>query len=301
MVVGTVSFTRPVLATSPDFTMFANPGKVSIPLGYWAETMLTFTSLNGFTGTIHLATVVGPDTGLVGAGFSTGMTLSPDSSLSTDLQLTPGSTTGDYTLIVNATIGSVTHSLPIPITVSPISGPDFVTRTWGSYSTLQSWNIAIPEQIVSIGGFNGQVHMSATIAPNVPNAPAISFRPSSINLIADTTVSYYTVVSTVRTTPVGNYIVAISATSGTISHVYQAVIMVGDYRPQPEEPSPGNNTTTNDNHSSPGSTTNSFTALDKASSALSSLRSLWWLQVIIGLSIVTVMVSRKRKLSGSND
>jgi hypothetical protein len=294
MVFGTVSFPRPVLAATPDFTISANPGSVNIPLGYWAETMLTFTSLNGFTGAIQLATVLGPDTGLVGAGFSTGMTLSPDGSASTDLQLTPGSATGDYTLIVNATIGSVTHTLPIPITVSPISGPDFITRTWGSYSTLQSWNIAIPEQVIGIDGFKGQVSLSATVTPNIPNAPAISFRPSNMNLIADTPASYDTVVSTARTTPVGNYIVAISASSGTTSHVYQAIIMVGDYRPRPEEPSPGNSTTTSDSHSSPGSATNNLTALDKASSALSLLQSLWWLQVIMGCSIVTMVVSRKR-------
>jgi hypothetical protein len=294
MIFGTVSFPRPVLATTPDFSVSANPAKVIIPLGYWAETMLTFTSLNGFTGTIQLTTVLGPDTGLVGAGFSTGMTLSPDGSANTDLQLTPGSSTGDYTLIVNATIGSMTHTLPIPITVSPISGPDFITRTWGSYSTLQSWNIAIPQQLVGIGGFKGQVTTSATITPNIPNAPAISFRPSNINLIADTQASYDTVVSTARTTPIGNYIVAISVSSGTASHVYRAIIMVGDYRPQPEEPSPGNSTTTNDNHSSPGSAANNLTALDKASSALSSLQSMWWLQVIIGFSIVTMIVSRKR-------
>lgn len=291
---GTVGLTRPVLATAPDFTVSANPSRVVIPLGYWAETMLTFTSLNGFTGTIQLATALGPDTGLVGAGFSTGMTLSSDGSASTDLQLTPGSTTGDYALIVNATIGSVTHTLTIPITVSPISAPDFITRTWGSYSTLQSWNIAIPEQVIGIDGFKGQVSLSATVTPNIPNAPAISFRPSNINLMANTPASYDTVVSTARTTPVGNYIVAISASSGTTSHVYQAIIMVGDYRPQSEEPSPGNSTTTNDNHSSRGSATNNLVALDKASSALSSLQSLWWLHVIIGFSIVTMVVSRIR-------
>src|SRR5438270_283319 len=144
--------TKPVLATSPDFTMAANPGNVSVSLGYWAETMLTITSLDSFEGTIQLDAPVGPSTGLVGAGFSTGMTLTPNGSVSTDLQLIPGTTPGNYDLNITATVGSLTHYLVIPVTVSPVSGPDFTTRLWGSYSTLQDWDISIQEQLVSLGG-----------------------------------------------------------------------------------------------------------------------------------------------------
>src|SRR2546428_10248128 len=109
MIFGTVSLTRPVLATTPDFTVSANPGRVSIPLGYWAETMLTFTSLNGFEGTIQLEAPVGPSTGLASAGFSTGMMLTPNGSVNTDLQLRPGDNPGNYNLTTVVTIGSVSH------------------------------------------------------------------------------------------------------------------------------------------------------------------------------------------------
>jgi len=287
---GTFGLTRPVLATTPDFTGSANPSKVSIPLGYWAETMLTITSLNGFEGTIQLNAPVGPSTGLDGAGFSTGMTLSPNGKVSTDLQLTPGDIPGNYNLTIVATIGSLSRSLVIPVTVSPVSGPDFTTRLWGSYSTLQERSVTIQEQLVSLGGFRGVVSLSATVTPDVTNAPTISFWPSILDLTTGTPAVYTTLVSTVRTTPVGNYIVAISASNGTISHVYRAIVMVGDYRPPSEQPSPGNSTTTN----STSAATNNLSALDNASSALSTLRSFWWLQTIIGLSIATLVVYRRR-------
>ena len=290
MVFGTVGLTRAVLATTPDFTVSANPGEVSIPLGYWAETMLTFSSLNGFEGTIQLEAPVGPSTGLAGAGFSTGMMLSPNGNVNTDLQLTPGTTPGNYNLTIVATIGSVSHSLVIPVTVSPVSGPDFTTRLWGSYSTLQERSITINEQLVSLGGFTGQVSLSATVTPDITNAPTVSFLPSTVDLSAGTPAVYTTLVSTVRTTPVGDYVVAISASNGTISHVYRAIVMVGDYRPPSEQPSPGNSTTTN----STSAATNNLSALDNASSALSTLRSFWWLQTIIGLSIATLVVYRRR-------
>ena len=285
---GTFGLTRPVLAATPDFTISANPGKISIPLGYWAETMLTITSLNGFEGTIQLQSPVGSDTGLVGAGFSTGMMLSPNGDVNTDLQLSPGTTSGNYTLTVTATIGSMSHSLVIPITVSPISGPDFITRLWGSYSTLQERGITIQEQLVSLGGFNGQISLSSMVTPNIPDAPTVSFSPSTLDLSASTPTTYTIMVSTVRTTPVANYVVAVSALSGTISHVYQALVMVGDYRPLSEQPAPSNTTTTGNG------AMNSFLSLANASSVLSTLRSFWWLPTIIGLSIVTLVVYRRR-------
>lgn len=294
MVFGSVVLTRPVLATAPDFTVSANPGRVNIPLGYWAETMLTFTSLNGFEGTIQLETSVGPSTGLVGAGFSTGMTLSPNGSVSDDLQLSPGNTPGNYNLTISATIGSVSHLLVIPIAVSPVSNPDFTTRLWGSYAVLQERNVTIQEQLVSLGGFKGQVSLSATVTPDIPNAPTVSFQPSTVNLSANSPATYNTIVSTVMTTPVSNYLVAMSASSGTISHVYRAIMMVGDYRPLSEQPGPGNTTTTSNGQPSTSDDTNSFSSLGNASSALSTLRSFWWLQTIIGLSIATLVVYWKR-------
>jgi hypothetical protein len=292
MVFGTVGLARPVLATTPDFTVSANPSRVNISLGYWAETMLTITSLNGFEGTIQLEAPVGPSTGLASAGFSTGMTLSPNGNVNTDLQLTPGETAGNYNLTIVATIGSVSHSLVIPVTVSPVSGPDFTTRLWGSYSTLQERTITINEQLVSLGGFRGQVSLSATVTPDITDAPTMSFLPSTIDLSPGTPAVYTTMVSTVRTTPVGDYVVAISASSGTISHVYRAIMGVGDYRPPWEQPGPGNTTTTGQPWSS--SATNALSFINNATSALSTLRSLWWLQIIIGLSIATVMVYRRR-------
>jgi hypothetical protein len=218
------------------------------------------------------------------------MMLSPNGVVSTDLQLTPGTTPGNYNLTIVATISSVSHDLVIPVTVSPVSGPDFTTRLWGSYSTLQERSITIQEQLVSLGGFEGRVSLSVTITPDILNAPTVSFLPSTVDLSVGSPAVYTTMVSTARTTPVADYVVAISASSGTISHVYQAIIMVGDYRPPSEQPAPGNTTTTGNSQPS----TNNLSTLDSASSALSSLRSFWWLQTIIGLSIATLVIYRRR-------
>ena len=258
--------------------------------------MLTITSLNGFQGIVLLNAPVGGSTGLDGSGFSTGMTLDPDGSVNTDLQLTPGHTPGNYALNITATIGSVSQFLVIPVTISSVSGPDFTTRLWGSYATLQGWNIMIreQEQFVSLGGFRGQVGITATVTPNVPDAPIFSFQPSTVDLSTNTAASYTTTVSTTRTTPVGSYIVTITASSGTMSHDYRAIMMVGDYRPQGEQPGPGNTTTTSNGQPSSSSATNILSPFSNASSALSTLQSFWWVQIIIGLSIATLVAYRRR-------
>jgi len=294
MALGTIGLARPVPATTPDFTISANPGKVNIPVGYWAESMLTIVSLNGFEGTVQLSTMVGPSTGLDGAGFSTGMALNSNGSVNTDLQLTPGKSPGNYNLSITATIGSASHILVIPITVSQVTSPDFTTRLWGSYSTLQERDITIPEQFFSLGGFRGQVSLSAKLTPDISNAPTVSFQPSIFDLSTSASVTYNTVVSTVRTTPVGNYIVAITASSGTISHTYQAIMMVGDYRPPSEHPPPDNSTSTTNGQTSTSSATNNYSPLNNPFSTLSILQSFWWLQTIIGLSIATLVVYRRR-------
>ncbi len=289
-------FTRPVSAASPDFSLSANPGRVSIPMGFWAETMLTITSLNGFEGRIQLVVSLGPNSGLVGAGFSTGMLLSPEGEVSSDLRLTPGNIAGDYNVNVTATSGSVSHSLLLPITISAVSGPDFISQLWGSWSILQEMNDTIQEQLYSLGGFEGQVNLVATVTPDVPNAPTVSFQPAIIFLSTGKAALYNTTISTVRTTPVGNYVVAVSATSGTISHVYRAVVMVGDYRPPSERPPTGNATTTT--QSSPGATSNTLPSPENTSSALSTLQSFWWLQAAMGFGIATTLMFRRKRLTG---
>ncbi len=257
--------------------------------------MLTITSLNGFEGRIQLEVTLGPNTGLIGAGFSTGMLLSQGGEVSTDLRLSPGNIAGGYNVTVTATSSSVSHSLLLPVTISPISGPDFISQLWGSWSILQERNNTIQEPLYSLGSFEGLVNLAATVTPDVPNAPTVSFQPTVIVLSPSKAALYNTTISTVRAAPVGNYVVAVSATSGTISHVYRAIVMVGDYRPPSERPSTSNATTTAP--PSPGATTNTLSSPENTSSVLSTLQSFWWLQTAMGLfGTVTAAIYRRRQI-----
>ncbi len=283
---------RPVSAIA-DFTVTASPAEVTIPLGYWADVMVTVMSLNGLTGRVQIGMPVGGGTGLSGAGFSTGMQLNPGGNASTVLILTPGNTPGNYTASVNVTIGSMVHLLAIPLIIRPVSGPDFITRLWGSYSILQSWSSPVQEEIVSLGGFEGQASLTATVSPSVLDAPVVSFQPSTVTISANHSSTYIASLSAARMTPTGNYVITVRATSGTISHSYSAILMVGDYRPPTEEPPPSNNATTTSTHQSNEATTNQL--LPILSPAVTMLESLWWLVTASGAIVVSGIVIVRRR------
>ncbi len=282
LAMGIIAIPRPVSATA-DFTVTANPTKVAIPLGYWGDVILIVTSLNGLEGSVEVNVPVGGATGLSGAGLSTGMMLNARGNVSTVIMLTPGDAAGNYSVRVNVTVGSISHSLSIPITISPVSSPDFITRLWGSYSILQGWNSPVQEEITSLGGFDGQVNLTARVTPRIPDAPVVSFQPPVVAVSANHASSYTATLSAARTTPTGNYDVMVCATSGTISHLYNAVLMVGDYRPSPDDTPPGNVTTTvSTSPPTAGSPNSQLSPGSGLSTATDVLRSLWWLEMAGG-------------------
>ena len=209
--------------------------------------------------------------------------------------LTPGNTPGNYTANVNVTIGSMVHSLLIPLAIRPVSGPDFITRLWGSYSILQSWSSPVHEEIMSLGGFEGQASLTATVSPSVPDAPVVSFQPSTVTISANYPSTYIATLSAARMTPTGNYVVTVRATSGTISHSYSAILMVGDYRPPTEEPPPpSSNATTTSTDQSNEATTNQL--LPILSPAVAMLESLRWLVTASGVIVLSgILVVRRRQ------
>src|SRR4029077_767123 len=151
---------KPALASGPDFALSASPNSVVVPEGFWGDTMLTVSSLNEFQGTVQISMSFGSNVPGLGAGFSTGMYLNPGGQVNTDMMLTAGRTPGNYTYTITATIGAVSHNLTMPVSIVPVSKPDFITRLWGSYSILQGWNTTIQEQLTSMGGFSGDVSLT---------------------------------------------------------------------------------------------------------------------------------------------
>ncbi|WP_185747594.1 choice-of-anchor U domain-containing protein [Thermus tengchongensis] len=109
----------------PSFALSLNPTSLSVQQGDSAQTALTLTPQNGFTGTVSLSLVAGQD------GVPQGLSLSPQSVQVTGsspvnqtltLSASASTPTGTYRLRVRGTSGSLTQEAALTVTVSAPSG-----------------------------------------------------------------------------------------------------------------------------------------------------------------------------------
>ncbi|BBL81815.1 choice-of-anchor U domain-containing protein [Thermus thermophilus] len=109
----------------PSFALSLNPTSLSVQQGDSAQTALTLTPQNGFTGTVSLSLVAGQD------GVPQGLSLSPQSVQVTGsspvnqtltLSASASTPTGIYRLRVRGTSGSLTQEAALTVTVSAPSG-----------------------------------------------------------------------------------------------------------------------------------------------------------------------------------
>ncbi len=107
---------------SPDFSLSASPGTLSVAQGSNGTSTMTVTPLNGFSGSVNL-TATGLPSGVT-AGFSPNPT-----TLTSTLTLTASATatTGTSTVTITGVSGSLTHDTTISLTVTPIGGTPVVS------------------------------------------------------------------------------------------------------------------------------------------------------------------------------
>jgi hypothetical protein len=109
------------ITAAPDFSVSANPNSVTIVQGSSGTSIITLTSLNGFSGTVTLSASVSP------LGPSTNLnpgtvTLASNGVGSSTLNVTSVSAApGTYKVNVTATSGSLSHSLLITVTITSTS------------------------------------------------------------------------------------------------------------------------------------------------------------------------------------
>ncbi len=106
---------------APDFLISANPSSLSITQGSSGSSTITITSIGGFSGTVSLADTITP-----GSANSPTLTLNPNrvtllsggtASTVLTVNTTSGTGLGNYTIVVLATSGSVSHTVSISLMV----------------------------------------------------------------------------------------------------------------------------------------------------------------------------------------
>jgi hypothetical protein len=223
-----------------DFTVTLSPTLLVSPVGTNATSIITITSINGFSGSISLnATVQNIITSGGGAGGGRGaLEMSPPSSIPTETLspvtvIVPRGGSGQCTLTVILSLNVQAGNYPITITVTQgsLSHTTQLTMTATDFSLSSSTssviiragsNSTMTLNLQSLNGFQGNLTLSATVSPSGPLA---TLNPSTLHLTTTGNSSLLTIVVP-SSAPAGNYTLTVQATSGTLSHTIYITITV---------------------------------------------------------------------------
>lgn len=213
-----VQVTLVVNAALQDFSISLSPTSQSVVQGTSGTYSATITPINGFTDAVNFG-VSGLPTGTTDSFNPTSVSGSGSSALNvTTSSSTPA---GSYPFVVSGTDPTTRTQHTIQGTLSVMLAPDFsITVSPSQQSVTQGYSASYSGTIAAIGGFSEAVSLGVT---GVPSGASASFSPMSVNGSG----SFTLVVSTTGSTPIGNYNLTITGTSGTLTHASQVTLSVG--------------------------------------------------------------------------
>jgi len=215
----------------PDFGLTSNPSSVAILLGSNANSTITVSSINNFAGTITFSANSSPAGPTTSFGANPVMVSSGGTANSRlTISIPQTISLGLYSITVTGTnsSGSPSHTTAISVTVTK---PDFsITSSPTSLTVAPNSSGTTSITVTSTNGFSGTLTLSATVSPS---GPQLSLNPSSVTLISGGSASSNLTVSTASSglysTSVaqGNYLVNVTASSGSVSHLTSVSLTVG--------------------------------------------------------------------------
>jgi subtilase family serine protease len=196
-------------STSPNFTISASPGSVSVVQGNNGTSTITTAVSGGFNSAIALS-ATGQPTGVT-VSFSPTSITAPGSGTST-MTIAVASTTaaGTYPITVTGTGGSVTQITTVTLTVTTVAAGNFtLSASPTSLTITRSSHGTTTVSITPSNGFTGSVTLSAS---GLGTGVTASFSP---NPATGTSTLTLTASSSATT---GTRTVTITGVSGSLSH-----------------------------------------------------------------------------------
>lgn len=208
---------------TPDFSLSSSPSSRTVTQGSPASYTIAVSPSGGFSGTVNLSTTGLPSgatasfnpgsVDISGGTTNSTLTVSTNSSLSA----------GTYNFNVVGTSGSLSHSIPLTLTVQQQTSSDFTISATPSISSAtkgSSTNYSVSIAGSGTGPFNGTVNLSVT---GVPRQTSSSFSTTSITGSGSSTLT----VSPHHNAKNGTYTLTITGTSGSLSHSTTVTFVIG--------------------------------------------------------------------------
>jgi len=208
-------------SSSPNFSLSASPGSVSVVQGNNGTSTITASVSGGFNSAIAL-TASGQPSGVT-VTFNPTSIAAPGSGTSTmTLAVASSTETGTYPVTVTGTGGGVTQTTTVSLTVTAAASggnfslsasPTSLSVTWGKSGT--STITATPS-----GGFSSAVSLSASGAPS---GVTVSFSPASISSGSGNSTMTIKVAAGAST---GNHTITITGTGGGKTNTTKVTLSV---------------------------------------------------------------------------
>jgi len=141
---GTLSHQIVITLAATDFTITATPSSVSIPPGSNTTIVLNLQSLNFFQGNITLR-VNSPPGSPAGTltTYLVRLTFNTNVNLNLTIQAPADTALGNYTITVQATSGTISHTLSIPVRVTSTGFVTILTEIFTSHNATPITALAI--------------------------------------------------------------------------------------------------------------------------------------------------------------
>jgi uncharacterized membrane protein len=206
-------------ASTPDFSLSATPASQTVAPGNGTSYTLTLTPSNGFASNVSLS--LGTLPAGVNATFNTNPVLNGSGTSTLTVTTTSSTAPGNYTLTINGTSGSLTHSATVALVVNAASTPDFsLSATPASQTVVQGNGTSFTSTLTPSNGFAGTVSLSLGALPAGVNA---TFNTNPITNGSGTSTL---TVTTTSSTALGTYTLTITGTSGSLTHSTSVTLIV---------------------------------------------------------------------------
>jgi hypothetical protein len=200
----------------PDFSIYANPTTLNFNKGSSGTSTITLASSGGFNSAVNLNVTVSP-AGLSCSVIPTTVNLVGGSNGTATLVCT-GSTVGSYTVIVTGTSSPYSHSAVVNVNVQDFS----VSANPSTFSAQVGVKASSTITMTAINGFAGTVSLAYSTNPS---GPICNLNPNSVTLPPSPSSATLSCTGS----SVGNYTIAVTGTSASLSHTASLTLIVTDF------------------------------------------------------------------------
>src|SRR6266403_4402850 len=194
-----------------DFTIAVSPTSLTQQAGAAPSTFtVSIAGQNGFTGPVSISLSGLPAASA--ASPASAFTIAAGASQTVTLSVPASVAAGNFTLMAKGTSGTLTHSAPLPLIVTPAM--DFALSLSAAQvaTTLGATSPSVSLSIAALNGFTGTVTLTLSGFP-----PGVTSQPAGPFVLADGQ-SQAVTLSVPPAAAIGIFPIQIAAASGPISH-----------------------------------------------------------------------------------